>query len=118
MGKRDMEMVLRRIAIIIPFYLFIFLPLSAQYEKLGGVYYAYPIESGASSPLLQLAPEGYEPFYISHYGRHGSRWLPNDERYIWVNEQFANKKNLTKLGKKVRKRLAKIWKNVKKKLKK
>ena len=113
MGKRDMEMVLRRIAIIIPFYLFIFLPLSAQYEKLGGVYYAYPIESGASSPLLQLAPEGYEPFYISHYGRHGSRWLPNDERYIWVNEQFANKKNLTKLGKNVRKRLAKIWKNAK-----
>ena len=66
-------MVLRRIAIIIPFYLFTFLPLSAQYEKLGGVYYAYPIESGMANPLLQLAPEGYEPFYISHYGRHGSR---------------------------------------------
>ena len=106
-------MVLRRIAIIIPFYLFTFLPLSAQYEKLGGVYYAYPIESGMANPLLQLAPEGYEPFYISHYGRHGSRWLPDDERYVWVNEQFADKSRLTALGKDVRKRLTKIWKNAK-----
>ena len=82
-------------------------------EQMGGVYYAYPIESGDTTPFVQPAPEGYEPFYISHYGRHGSRWLPDDERYIWVNEQFADKKNLTKLGKNVRKRLAKIWKNAK-----
>ena len=27
------------------------------------------------------APKGFKPFYISHYGRHGSRWLPNDSRY-------------------------------------
>lgn len=85
----------------------------AQYEKLGGVYYAYPIESGIEKPVLQPAPEGYEPFYISHYGRHGSRWLTNDNRYIWVNQQFEDQKNLTKLGKSVRKRLAKIWKNAK-----
>ncbi len=24
---------------------------------------------------LSAAPKGYEPFYMSHYGRHGSRWL-------------------------------------------
>ena len=24
---------------------------------------------------LTPAPKGYEPFYMSHYGRHGSRWL-------------------------------------------
>ncbi|MBQ3634609.1 MAG: histidine-type phosphatase [Bacteroidales bacterium] len=24
---------------------------------------------------LTPAPKGYEPFYLSHYGRHGSRWL-------------------------------------------
>lgn len=36
----------------------------------GGVYYAYP------APGVQTkAPKGYEPFYISHFGRHGSRWL-------------------------------------------
>ena len=35
------------------------------------VYYAYTYDNPARTP----APEGYEPFYISHYGRHGSRWL-------------------------------------------
>ena len=87
--------------------------LFAQYEKLGGVYYAYPIETGTGTPSQQTAPEGFEPFYISHYGRHGSRWLTNDNRYIWVNQQFEDQKNLTKLGKDVRKRLDKIWKNAK-----
>ena len=88
-------------------------PVFAQYEKWGGVYYAYPIETGTDKPQLQSAPAGYEPFYISHYGRHGSRWLTNDARYTWVNEHFADTKNLTKLGKDVRKRLEKIWKNAK-----
>ena len=89
------------------FCLFTFLPLFAQYEKLGGVYYAYPM----TETTLADAPEGFEPFYISHYGRHGSRWLPNDKRYVWVNKQFEDKNRLTKLGKNVRRRLEKIWKN-------
>ena len=108
MKKKGLQKGLRWV-LFLPFYLFTFLPLSAQYEKLGGVYYAYPV----TETILASAPEGYEPFYISHYGRHGSRWLPDDKRYIWVNEQFANKKNLTKLGRSVRKRLDKIWKNAK-----
>ena len=78
-------------------------------EQMGGVYYAYPV----TKTELIKAPEGYEPFYISHYGRHGSRWLPNDNRYIWVNKQFEDKNRLTKLGKDVRKRLKKVWKNAK-----
>ena len=94
---------------VLPFYLFTVLPLYAQYEKMGGVYYAYPV----TQTELAEAPEGYEPFYISHYGRHGSRWLPNDKRYIWVNQQFEDTRKLTKLGKNVRKRLTKIWKNAK-----
>ena len=113
MVKNKMNMVLRRVAIILPFYLFTFLPLHAQYEKMGGVYYAYPVKSGDAAPEILSAPEGYEPFYISHYGRHGSRWLTNDDRYIWVNKHFEDQKNLTKLGKSVRKRLAKIWKDAK-----
>ena len=100
-------MVLRRVVVALPLYLFALLPISAQYEKLGGVYYAYPV----TETTLTAAPDGYEPFYISHYGRHGSRWLPNDKRYIWVNKQFEDKNRLTKLGKNVRKRLEKIWKN-------
>lgn len=34
-------------------------------------YRIYPTPSKALTP----APKGYKPFYISHYGRHGSRWL-------------------------------------------
>ena len=30
---------------------------------------------------LTPAPKGYEPFYLSHYGRHGSRWLLNERDY-------------------------------------
>ena len=76
-------------------------------EQLGGVYYAYPVTQSEALP----APAGYEPFYISHYGRHGSRWLPNDERYEWVLACFADTKNLTPLGKSVRRRMQKVWKN-------
>lgn len=34
-------------------------------------YRDYPVPTRQLTP----APKGYEPFYISHYGRHGSRWL-------------------------------------------
>ena len=30
---------------------------------------------------LTPAPKGYEPFYLSHYGRHGARWLLSDRDY-------------------------------------
>ena len=76
-------------------------------EQMGGVYYAYPV----TKTELATAPEGFEPFYISHYGRHGSRWVTSDKRYVWVNQHFEDQKNLTPLGKNVRKRLEKVWKN-------
>ncbi len=79
---------------------------SIGYERMGGVYYAYHYDSTA---VQTPAPEGYAPFYISHFGRHGSRWLPSDERYRWVLEQFADTANLTPLGIDVRRRMLKIW---------
>ena len=30
---------------------------------------------------LTAAPKGYEPYYLSHYGRHGSRWLIGEGSY-------------------------------------
>jgi len=30
---------------------------------------------------LTPSPKGYEPFYLTHYGRHGSRWLIGDWEY-------------------------------------
>ena len=35
-------------------------------QQMGGVYYAYP---APKKPVSVKAPEGYTPFYISHYGR-------------------------------------------------
>ena len=37
----------------------------------------------ATEPLTP-APKGYEPFYMSHYGRHGSRWLIGKRDYSRV----------------------------------
>ena len=79
-------------------------------EQMGGVYYAYPVDDVSGMMNDELAKAG-TPFYISHYGRHGSRWLTSEDRYIWVNKQFDDKSNLTPLGKNVRRRLKKIWKN-------
>lgn len=77
-------------------------------QQMGGIYYAYP---PAGDNRFAQAPEGYTPFYISHYGRHGSRWLPNDSRYEWVNKCFEDESNLTPLGKKVKKALLRVWDN-------
>ena len=42
-------------------------------------HYAYPIGTEVAPPALTPSPAGYEPFYIAHYGRHGSRWLTSDK---------------------------------------
>ena len=44
--------------------------------RTGSNYFAYP---GPKAKPLTKAPAGYEPFYISHYGRHGSRYMSNNE---------------------------------------
>lgn len=78
-------------------------------EKMGSIYYAYP---GPRQEVLTEAPKGYTPFYISHYGRHGSRFQPNDARYKDVLDIFEAeylKGNLTSLGEDVMGRLHKLW---------
>lgn len=74
-------------------------------EQLGGVYYAYPV---TTQPLETPVPDGFAPFFVSHYGRHGSRWLPDDKRYEWVWRQMADTHNLTAKGKRLRRRLRAI----------
>jgi hypothetical protein len=44
----------------------------------GGIYQQYIYAYAPMAP----APRGYKPFYISHYGRHGSRWLSTADPYI------------------------------------
>ena len=43
----------------------------------GGIYQQYIFVKTPVTP----APQGYKPFYISHYGRHGSRWLTSPDAY-------------------------------------
>lgn len=78
-------------------------------RKTGGVYYAYPGPSGKLTP----APSGYQDFYVSHYGRHGSRWLINDKDFSGVMDilkKAADNNALTDNGKSALQRLEKIWK--------
>ena len=46
---------------------------------------------------LTPAPKGYEPFYLSHYGRHGSRWLISKDSYTSVVEPMQKAKQQGKL---------------------
>ncbi|MCC8071652.1 MAG: histidine-type phosphatase [Bacteroidales bacterium] len=46
---------------------------SEEIMRLGSNFYAYPY-TRCDAPDLTPAPEGYTPFHIEHYGRHGSRW--------------------------------------------
>jgi len=41
------------------------------------------VYSGCTEPLT-TAPKGYEPFYISHYGRHGSRTDHHADNYAYL----------------------------------
>lgn len=64
-------------------------------------YYAYPDQN---LPKLTKAPKGYKPFYMNHYGRHGSRWLINPNHYHQPVQQLelADKYDkLTPRGKEV-----------------
>ena len=51
--------------------------LKADPRKAYGTDYPYPMKPAA----MTKAPKGYKPFYISHYGRHGSRYYWNDLLY-------------------------------------
>ena len=51
--------------------------LWADIDKLGSNYYSYPGAKYSQTP----PPEGYEAFYISHFGRHGSRYLTSNSFY-------------------------------------
>ena len=59
-----------------------------------GSYGLYP---EGQRPQLTPAPQGYEPFYISHYGRHGSRYLSDMKAYTIPYNTLAKADSLGKL---------------------
>ena len=48
-------------------------------DRAWGNFYPYP---GPAQKVLTPAPAGYKPFYISHYGRHGSRYMEENDAYV------------------------------------
>lgn len=55
---------------------------------------AYPDDD---LPELTPAPQGYTPFHIEHYARHGSRWLLKDRDYTKPVEALQAAKGAGKL---------------------
>lgn len=53
--------------------------MNKDIRRAGANYWAYP---GPQQKTLTPAPAGYEPFYISHYGRHGSRYMTDNKYYV------------------------------------
>ncbi|MBP3456056.1 MAG: histidine-type phosphatase [Alistipes sp.] len=61
------------------------------------IYHSYEYEPSSLSPV----PEGYTLFYLSHYGRHGSRFLEGESRYtapLATLQQAADNGRLTDEG--------------------
>ena len=78
--------------------------IAANPNLAGGIYTAYTVtEHSVVKP-----PQGYKPFYISHYGRHGSRYHTAQEKYdqpALMMEQANKDGKLTELGRDLMRRL-------------
>ena len=74
--------------------------LAANHNRSGSNHYAYPYPA-QELPQLTPAPEGYIPFFINHYGRHGSRWLTKQSSYdnpVSALEELDGEHMLNKQG--------------------
>ena len=88
-----------------------YLAVKADPGRAGGTYYSYSYVPEGKTP----APEGYEAFYLSHYGRHGSRYLTSDDRYLRPLSFYRSQRkagNLTPLGEDFLRRLEILWTEV------
>ena len=77
-------------------------------RRTGALYYIYDDTPRAA---MTPAPDGYEPFYISHYGRHGSRWHASKTVYRHprkVLQEAHDAGNLTPLGEDLYARVVRI----------
>lgn len=68
----------------------------AQNPQYFGTYYVYDYKTVTP---IEPAPEGYEPFYVSHFGRHGDRYCTSEYEYLFKGFSEAEKAGLlTKEG--------------------
>ena len=59
--------------------------VKADWRKAAGMEGPHRFDAPAPTP----APKGYKPFYISHYGRHGSRYAWNAKTYSLIHEVLS-----------------------------
>ena len=64
--------------------------LRAHLDLAAGNYCNYPNPTGHVTP----APDGYEPFYVSHYGRHGARYMTDNNHYKYTISKIDTAKTL------------------------
>ena len=67
--------------------------INANINLAGSNYLAYRTPTWKLTP----APKGYEPFYLSHYARHGSRWLCGSGEYARPVEKLQKAQQYGKL---------------------
>lgn len=80
-------------------------------SKAAGTFYVY---DSAALPAPTPAPEGYEPFYISQFARHGARYCTSE--YDAVHGWFAKASEagvLTEAGKDLKKRYDAFYREAK-----
>ena len=68
-----------------------------------------------SPKALAPAPKGYEAVYVSHYGRHGSRYAYTEQAYTIILDMLSDGEkqgNLTPYGEDLLKRLRPFWEHV------
>ena len=78
-------------------------------NRAGAVYYAYPV---TEPQHVTAPPRGYQPFYVSHYGRHGSRYLIGDNDYkhmLDLMQRAHDAGALTPLGEDALQRIKAVW---------
>ena len=64
-----------------------------DFRQMGSNYYAYPTPDAKYTK----APAGYKPFYLTHYGRHGSRFHQPADHYHELYNTLAKADSLGKL---------------------
>ena len=67
--------------------------ITKDFRKMGSNYYAYPTPTAKYTK----APAGYKPFYLSHYGRHGSRFHQPADHYHALYNTLVKADSLGKL---------------------
>lgn len=78
--------------------------LRAHPEFTASNYLVY--QEPAKSAKYTKAPAGYKPFYISHYGRHGSRFHHSADEYKYLYETLSRADSANKLTEQGRNMLA------------